>query len=302
MLIENLMSNVISSVKPDEPLSAALELMQTHSQSCVLVCENNTLLGIVTERDIVRAFFSFQQIGSIDDPVVSQVMTAKPICIRETSSLRDALLLACERRLRHLPVVNERNDLLGLLTQTDMMKAYMEQIGREEKLTEENKELEQLTLEDALLGIGNRRAMDLDLSSTQALAKRSQRPFAVALIDVDYFKKYNDCYGHQLGDEALRKVVQAMKTSMRGSDRLYRYGGEEFVMLMPDTVMNGAVIGAERIRSAVEKLEIPHSAGLKGYLTVSAGVAVSSNVGNVVKQADKAMYKAKSSGRNRVFY
>lgn len=303
MLVEDLMSLLVSSVRPDQPLSAALELMQSHSQSCVLVCDNDLPVGIITERDIVRAFVVSQKKGVIEDSPVEQLMAAKPFTIREKSSLRDALLQACSRRLRHLPVVDKQGKLLGLVTQTDMVKAYIEQMDREAQLKAENTKLEELSLQDALLGIGNRRSMDLDLASIQALSKRSQRPFGVALIDVDYFKKYNDCYGHQQGDGALRKVVQAMKASMRGGDRIYRYGGEEILLLMSDANMNGAVIAAERIRAAVERLQIPHSASEKGCLTVSAGVAVSAgNEADVVKQADKAMYKAKSSGRNRVFY
>lgn len=302
MIIVDLMSAVSSFVSIDSSLSDAVKMMRDHSHSCVLVCKGDVPVGIVTERDVVRTLCEFQSKGIILDPPVTEVMTAEPLCVKDKTSLHDALVLACSCHLRHLPVVNSQDKLVGLVTQTDMMKAYMELIDREAELEEENRELELLSLEDSLLGIGNRRSMDVDLEFTQASAQRFKKEFAVALMDIDFFKKYNDHYGHQAGDKALRSVVSAMKECMRDSDRIYRYGGEEILLLMPGTDFDGALVGAERLRLSVDKMQLPHCESALGYLTVSAGVAVteSGDAKVAVKKADDALYKAKSTGRNRV--
>ena len=109
-----------------------------------------------------------------------------------------------------------------------------------------------------MLKIGNRRAMEIDLAFTEADAKRHHKTFAVALLDIDFFKKFNDRYGHQAGDDALRDVAQAIKYSVRDSDRVFRYGGEEILILMPETEVVAAIKCAERVRKAVEHLAVPH--------------------------------------------
>jgi diguanylate cyclase (GGDEF)-like protein len=130
------------------------------------------------------------------------------------------------------------------------------------------------------------------------------------MIDVDFFKKYNDTYGHAAGDDCLKAICQAILaiSSRRSSDLAARYGGEEIAVILPDTDVAGAAIVAEAIRQAVAELKIPHVHNIGGYVTVSAGIAAFSPQPDtdgptlLIKAADKALYKAKAEGRNTVSY
>ena len=156
---------------------------------------------------------------------------------------------------------------------------------------------------DPLTSLGNRLRLHEDLAEVERRARRSGIPYAVAICDLDYFKRYNDQHGHLEGDEALRRVAGAIAASCRLTDRAYRYGGEEFVILYEDTV-DGAAVAAERLRRAVEAMAIPHpGARPPGILTVSIGVAAPTDPGDgdgVLRSADAALYRAKELGRNRV--
>jgi diguanylate cyclase (GGDEF)-like protein len=202
-----------------------------------------------------------------------------------------------------LLVVDDSENLVGLVTQTDMANAYVSIIARQQELEVANQTLHLLSHEDALMHIGNRRAMEVELSFTEASSKRYQKNYSVALMDIDFFKKYNDHYGHQAGDDALIAVANALKEAMRESDRLYRYGGEELLMLMAEATDDDRLTAAERAREAVEDLNIEHIACPLAKLTISIGVASSRGDEpwhSLVARADKALYQAKNSGRNRV--
>jgi diguanylate cyclase (GGDEF)-like protein len=159
---------------------------------------------------------------------------------------------------------------------------------------------------DGLTEIANRRSFDRALTEEWRRAIRNQMPIALLLMDADFFKLFNDTYGHQAGDHALCVVAQAITKNMRRSaDLAGRYGGEEFVALLPDTEMAGALKVAENIRATITGLDVPHSGSRFGCLTLSIGVAVlhpafASAESSLVKMADKALYEAKQAGRNRI--
>ncbi len=302
MIIGELMTDVVAGVSPSDRLVEAVNIMCEKKCSCVLVSENGFPKGIITERDIVRLFSQTLATQSITDAAVAEVMTKDPVCVQQTTSLYDALVLARSRKLRHLLVINEHEQLVGLVTQTDMVDAYVHLIERQSQLETENHELHLLSNEDALMKIGNRRAMEVELNFTEASAKRYKKGYAIALLDVDFFKKYNDYYGHQRGDNALRALADAIKGSMRVSDRVYRYGGEEILLLMPETNTEDAIIASERVREAVETMGLPHKESPFECLTISVGVAASCDETwqQLIESADKALYDAKNSGRNKV--
>jgi diguanylate cyclase (GGDEF)-like protein len=153
---------------------------------------------------------------------------------------------------------------------------------------------------DPLTGLANRRALDTQL---EALCERGER-FAVIMVDVDVFKAFNDCYGHAIGDDCLRRVAAMLRASLRNTtDQIARVGGEEFVVLLPRTSVEHARIMAERMRVAVSGLRIPHAASPEHVVTISAGVGgstASASTEGMLSGADKALYRAKSLGRNRV--
>ena len=161
-------------------------------------------------------------------------------------------------------------------------------------------QFQDLAQRDPLTGLANRRALDTQLD---ALCAKGEQ-FAVIMVDVDIFKSFNDCYGHVIGDDCLRRVAAMLRASLRNtSDQIARVGGEEFVVLLPQTSVENARIMAERMRNSVYGLRIPHSASLEHVVTVSAGVSGASgrvSAGEILSAADIALYRAKSLGRNRV--
>jgi diguanylate cyclase (GGDEF)-like protein len=168
-------------------------------------------------------------------------------------------------------------------------------------------ELHRLSALDGLTGIANRRAFNQALEREWLRAKRKQAAVSLLLVDVDYFKQYNDCYGHQAGDDCLRNIANAMSLAVqRPTDLVARYGGEEFVVLLPDTDATGAGRVAEKLQRTMAALAIPHQASATrdivsmsiGVCTMTPGKGVSSQ--RLVACADRALYRAKALGRNRI--
>ncbi|MBF0515985.1 MAG: diguanylate cyclase [Nitrospirae bacterium] len=166
---------------------------------------------------------------------------------------------------------------------------------------------EVLAIQDGLTGIPNRRRFDEVLQFQWNAIQRRRTPLSLMLIDVDYFKKYNDNYGHCAGDDCLKRVACALKGAMpRAMDFVARYGGEEFVCLLPDTGQAGAVEVAKRLLNTVAALEIPHEfSEAAKYITVSIGVTtvtppVAGDSSNLIETADLALYQSKAAGRNQL--
>jgi diguanylate cyclase (GGDEF)-like protein len=161
-------------------------------------------------------------------------------------------------------------------------------------------QLHDLAQRDSLTGLANRRAIDAQLDT---LCETGE-PFAVIMVDVDIFKAFNDRYGHVIGDDCLRRVAAMLRASLRNTtDQVARFGGEEFVVVLPRTSAENARIMAERMRLAVCGLRIPHAESPEHVVTISAGVSGSSaprSAGEMLSGADIALYRAKTLGRNRV--
>jgi len=176
----------------------------------------------------------------------------------------------------------------------------------QEDLLLANEKYRRLSLFDELTGLANRRNFDRTLEKEFKLAKREKKPLSVIISDIDFFKIYNDTYGHQAGDECLSAVAKALSNGVsRPADLACRYGGEEFTFILPSTDLKGARELAERIRESVSELQIDH-AGSKVSPHVSLSLGVSTYNGQfssgeeITKQADAALYQAKESGRNKV--
>jgi diguanylate cyclase (GGDEF)-like protein len=158
---------------------------------------------------------------------------------------------------------------------------------------------------DGLTGIYNRRYMEITLKQVMASLSRTRSSLSVLMLDVDFFKKYNDAYGHGQGDECLKTVANALNTAtVRCGDFVARYGGEEFVAVLPGTDEEGARIVAEKMLQAVRDLKIPHEQNGGGFVTISAGIATGDPVkpysrDDYLNKADEALYMSKQNGRNR---
>jgi len=175
------------------------------------------------------------------------------------------------------------------------------------KLKEANEKLNRLSMTDGLTGIANRRLFDKKIEHEWKRAQRAQQPLSLIMIDIDYFKLYNDNYGHQAGDKCLKKVASALKNTLRRpADFVARYGGEEFIVIIPETHCDAASDIAEALRNAVISLNIPHpTPDQNRWVTVSLGVAsVTPKEGQpfqeLIYKSDTALYKAKHSHRNSV--
>lgn len=175
------------------------------------------------------------------------------------------------------------------------------------ELAELNRQLDRIAHHDALTGIPNRRSFDIASEREWEIALREQRSLSMLLLDVDFFKRYNDTYGHDSGDQCLKTVAQAIRdTMLRPADLAARYGGEEFVVLLPDTDLRGAEDVARRVLAAVTALAMPHAGSATAdVVTVSVGVASvrpqpSWRQHELLEMADRALYQAKTAGRHRV--
>ena len=177
----------------------------------------------------------------------------------------------------------------------------------QQQLLDTNLVLQRLMNSDGLTGLSNRRHFDEYLELEWRRAMRDQTQLSLLMIDVDFFKTYNDSFGHVEGDEALRKVAAAIReASSRPSDLPARYGGEEFALVLPNTSPGGARLVAEKLRMAVAALKIPHIAPAEGAgLTISIGLSTMTPVQGtdcrkLIMAADKGLYTAKNNGRNQV--
>lgn len=171
-------------------------------------------------------------------------------------------------------------------------------------LDEIQKSHEKDVLTDQLTGIANRRAYEYELERSFAQWQRTQELLSLVLLDIDYFKSFNDRYGHQAGDEVLRAVAESLEKSVRDVDLVARYGGEEFAIVLPGASMDTASDVAERVRSTIESARFPYN-GLKLRLTVSLGLAQlapDEQLEDFVQRSDAALYCSKEMGRNCVHY
>jgi diguanylate cyclase (GGDEF)-like protein len=225
--------------------------------------------------------------------------------MRETETGNYAPRLDYEGRDELALLAQKFNDMAGNIGQArEQLESRVAERTRD--LEQANEKLAALSMTDSLTGIANRRHFDAALESQLHRSARTAQPLALLMVDVDYFKSYNDFYGHQAGDACLRKIAQQLQAhARRAGDLAARYGGEEFVMLAADTGAERAATLAQDVRAAIEAAALPHKKSPIGRVTVSIGVAVvvpddQQTPELFIRMADKAMYRAKEQGRNQV--
>jgi two-component system cell cycle response regulator len=193
----------------------------------------------------------------------------------------------------------DRNELLARVRIQVRKRRYTERLRDNVQMSIE------MAITDALTGLFNRRYMESHLATLVEQAASRGKPLAALVIDIDYFKSINDTHGHDAGDDVLRDFALRIKRSIRGIDLACRYGGEEFVLVMPETDMAVAAMVAERLRRRIAGEPFAIQEGAKAIpVTISIGIAAlrgkEETAASLLKRADQALYRAKRDGRNRV--
>lgn len=305
----------------DTPLPRVVACMDDRVQSAFIVCEDGEPVGVITERDVV-ALMNRTFSGKPYAELCARDVMASPVhTLYEGSTMGEVIRVMNQRRFRCVPIVDDQQKLSGVVNLMELqsaMNSALERRGRDlevavmartAELQKANAKLEELSREDSLTGLLNRRAMTAKLEELDALSRRYGNAYSVILADIDHFKLFNDTQGHMAGDAALEAVAVVLTDAVRESDSVYRYGGEEFLVALPESDAQSAALVAERIRGKLATRAIPHpESPLGGTLTLSLGVAESTQLESahreswegVVERADQALYRAKQSGRDRV--
>lgn len=302
---------------PSTPIQDVIEQMLEQRDGAFVVCEDRIPIGVVTERDTLEVLHDVFS-GHGCKQMSAQSIMASPIhTLPDSASMSEVIAIMKGRFFRRVPIVDERNQIAGIVNLVELQRAMNEVLERRsidlEKAVEErtadlqraNHQLEELAVRDGLTGLLNRRAMTLQLEKLSAVTMRYGNPYSVILCDVDHFKGLNDTLGHLEGDRVLREVSAVLEESVRASDLVYRYGGEEFLIALPETKEDGAIRVADRMRRAMEDAQIPHpESSASEWVTLSFGVSQvgssTETVPETIERADRALYKAKEDGRNRV--
>ncbi|MCL1987374.1 MAG: diguanylate cyclase [Firmicutes bacterium] len=252
------------------------------------------LLDIILDNDIENGFNGFDVIASL-----REIEATKDIPIILMSGLNEP-----EDERRGL-----EQDVVDYITKPFENSIVKLRINNQIKMINYIRQIEHMGLTDALTGLNNRRSFNKKIDEEWARACREESVISVIILDVDHFKRYNDTYGHQQGDVVLQTVATVLTSTMqRATDFVARWGGEEFIVLTPNTTKLNAVNLADRIREKIEQVKIKLPDGSITHITISAGVdSITPNrntpeilLGELISNADRALYTAKEQGRNRV--
>ncbi|MEM1395344.1 MAG: diguanylate cyclase [Cyanobacteria bacterium P01_H01_bin.150] len=358
-LVHELMETRVIQASPLTNVLDIALLMAKNRISCVVINNENTAkesypIGIITELDIVRLRAKYVDFSCIQ---AKKVMSAPLKPIKKDNTLWLAHQRMEQEKIRRLVVIDSEGKLSGIITQSSLLQVLdplemqatiniLQQTVNEqtlqlqdknrlleqeikqcqivrsvlskneieyrtlaEKLKIANQQLQLLANSDGLTGLANRRYFDDYFQQQWKRLSREQKFLSLIMFDVDYFKNYNDTYGHLLGDECLRKIANVLKKVIkRPADLVARYGGEEFIILLPNTDLEGTIHLAEKINLDIESLDIPHcNSDVSHRVTVSLGLATAIPQLNIlpptlIAAADKMLYKAKSAGRNCIAF
>lgn len=294
---------------PITPASSSISNTESGMRTSVIVSApylNNGLLIELEQPSVIREAGTVRQNRTL--AVVAALLIAQIVLItlwvrfqisRPLGILIDGIDLWDGLRFPDFGDLKSRSDEIGKLAVT-----FIRMSG---EIRSKTRSLEEQAVRDGLTGLFNRRRFDETLQNEWERHRRDGNSLSLIMADVDFFKLYNDSYGHQEGDDCLRLVAQACgKNVHRPGDLPFRYGGEEFALILADTDLNGAIGVAESIRKGVEELNlINEDSPIGGLVTMSFGVAVSGPDGEIsrdylIRLADQALYRAKKAGRNRV--
>lgn len=294
------------SFSPDTPMSDVLEFMKDSLSDCVIIQEEGIPVGILTSKDVIK----FIGEGICPTMAVSEVMSSPVEMLSEKASINEGLEYLRNGHFKRIVVTNDDGHVVGIVTQQDLIsRTYLkwsqlmqDHFKQFEEITQilqqKNRHLTQLATKDALTEIHNRHMFAELFSQELSVVKRVGSKLALMMIDLDYFKRVNDTYGHNIGDYVLKRFVSLVASSVREADLFARWGGEEFVLLFRNTGCEEAYCVGEKIRSMIEMQPFEDV----GQITCSIGiteVTSEDTLISAIERADNALYSAKDMGRNR---
>lgn len=300
-------SKRVQWVTKDNLTSDILKQMTNETYSSVVVIENKKPIGIITTKDAMRIFKEKRDLSLS----VSHYMVSPVITIDESASLKDAIVFMQSYQFKRIVVVNSEGEVLSIITQKELisltyskwaslMKNYQDELKELNQLLEsENEKYERLASIDPLTKLYNRQKFYELFISEYKVQKQRDNKMSLLMLDIDYFKKINDTFGHNIGDKVLIEISNILKQTLRNVDIICRWGGEEFVVLLPTATINDTQKIAESLRTKIENSNI-----IQNYtITSSFGITTILNNDSIEKsvdRADKALYISKKSGRNCV--
>lgn len=294
-------------VTKDEITSKLLQEMIESSFDNVVVVEDLKPIGILTTKDVMKLIRNNSDLNlSIENYMSSPVET-----INKTASIKEALAFIKKREYKRAIVVDKHGKLTGVISQKELisltysrwallMKEYQVELSAINTVLEsKNKEYETMASTDSLTGLYNRyKFSELYLSTYVSMIQR-HNDMSLVMLDIDYFKKVNDMYGHNAGDKVLIQISHVLLRTLRNVDIICRWGGEEFIVILPTAALAQATLIAKKLREQIQNIEID----LVGHVTASFGVAQvkeGETMQDAVNRADQALYRAKNDGRNCV--
>lgn len=264
-------------------------------------------LTAVTDTEQRLACFDAGGADFITKPMIRTEALARINTHLKISRLQKTLMTQNRRLQETNQLLMERTASLEHLTIQLKLEIHERQLA-ENALARINQELEKLAMHDSLTGLANRRRFDEYLIQEWHRMAREQLPLTVILSDVDYFKQYNDNYGHQAGDHCLFQIAQCLGQSLRRpADLAARYGGEEFALILPNTEHNGAITVGQNVQRAMQQLNIQHSHSAFSHVSLSFGISCTIpnpqyQPADLLMAADHALYEAKRRGRNQLYF
>jgi len=299
----------ITTYKNTTTLNVIMLMKDNDTDSVTIIDEiSHCPIGIFTTRDFVSLI---DKNVDLNLPI-KEYMTTPVYTLNENATISEAIDFIQDKHFKRIIVTNDDNQLIGILTQkellrivynkwVDFIKEQGDKISKiNEELLSKTTKLEEKASYDFLTKIYNRQKFDTFLEYEIVKTNRYENQvFSILLIDIDFFKKVNDTFGHLVGDTILKEIAKILTVCSRDSDVVARWGGEEFIMLLPQTNIEQASIVAEKLRATVEK----HSFDCVPNLTCSIGVGQfhkNETKEGIFKKVDEALYKAKQKGRNRI--
>lgn len=287
MKVSYVMSKKVATVSSRTSLVTVGRMMSQKKISCVIVQEKDEVLGIISERDIVRRLA--ENGGELAGTVAKQAMTSPVHTLYADTTLDRAMALMTEKGFRRFPILNRKEKLVGIVTQSDVLKAF---VGEMEIAHEKMKDL---AIRDYLTGMFNRRLFMTTLEKEFYRSKRYKTPMSIIMIDIDDFKEVNDKHGHQYGDRILQTVGEIIRRQTRDADIAARYGGEEFIVLTHGSDADHTSRLAERLRGAISESGVTVSCGVAHYPNEKSRFP-----DDLIRLSDQALYQAKKKGKNQI--